>query len=87
MTKPAGPLVKQFEALSDEVDLVDFGIGRDFGGGAKEFFGSLTSLVIADEDESMEKVDRPVTFANSVQMFKVESTDDASSDLEFGEIE
>ncbi|XP_039446763.1 ribonuclease 3-like [Culex pipiens pallens] len=93
-TRPAVPLVEQYEALSDEADMGLEAISEsdeDFGGGGaatakKEHSSSLTSLVSADEDESAEKVDKPVTFANSVQMFKVEGSP-FSSDLESGEIE
>ncbi|XP_001843599.2 ribonuclease 3 [Culex quinquefasciatus] len=94
VTQPAVPLVEQYEALSDEADMGLEAISEseeDFGGGGgatvkKDLSSSLTSLVSADEDESVEKVDKPVTFANSVQMFKVEGSP-FSSDLESGEIE
>ncbi|XP_058814865.1 ribonuclease 3 isoform X2 [Topomyia yanbarensis] len=91
-------LVDQYDSLSDEVDLQLEAISEsdeEFEESQTveaEFNTSMVSDVSKDDEEQIE--DKIVvlkttksTFANSVQMFKVEGTDDVSSDLESGEIE
>ncbi|XP_062547442.1 ribonuclease 3 [Armigeres subalbatus] len=88
-------LVKQYDSLSDEMDLQleaisesdeDFGVAKI----KEEDRVSKMSVVNMNHDSAAENgvlhFDNG-TFANSVQIFKLEGTDDVSSDLESGEIE
>ncbi|XP_058450699.1 ribonuclease 3 [Malaya genurostris] len=90
-------LVDQYDSLSDEVDLQLEAISEseeEFEGQTvqAELNTSMVSDVSKDDDEQLEDSDvvskiTESTFANSVQIFKVDGTDDVSSDLESGEIE
>lgn len=98
-SQKVGNLVEQYDSISDDMDLQleeisesddDFGDKLD----KTELHDiSMTSDVSRDEDSETETDCIPAiqqidsTFANSVQMFKIEGTDDVSSDLESGEIE
>lgn len=87
-------LVEQYESLSDEVDLQleaisesdeDFDVKSNLKQENKS--GVLLSGTNSSENVAENiaiKVEKE-TFASSVQMFKVEGTDDVSSDLESGE--
>ncbi|XP_055541222.1 ribonuclease 3 [Wyeomyia smithii] len=93
--KPLDSLVDQYESLSDEVDLQLEAISEseeDFDKtAAATVEEDLNTSIVKDtacksEEREMPKTQQD-TFANSVLMFKVDGTDDVSSDLESGEIE
>ncbi|XP_055639954.1 ribonuclease 3 [Toxorhynchites rutilus septentrionalis] len=92
-------LVEQYDSLSDDMDLQLEEISEseeDFCDKlvkTDQHDASMASDVSKDEDPETEKasfitaLQASCNFVNSVQMFKVEGTDDVSSDLESGEIE
>ncbi|XP_065072658.1 ribonuclease 3 [Ochlerotatus camptorhynchus] len=88
-------LVVQYDSLSDEVDLQleaisesdeDFGVKSE---PKQDHYNSIASDVSKNDDAAASGAinEEKGTFANSVQIFKIEGTDDVSSDLESGEIE
>lgn len=86
-------LVEQYESLSEEDDLQLEAISEsdeDFDAkpSLKEGVGKvLANIKVEDAVESNAIKVEKETFASSVQIFKIEGTDDVSSDLESGEIE
>ncbi|XP_053693070.1 ribonuclease 3 [Sabethes cyaneus] len=93
--KPSVCLVDQYESLSDEVDLQleaiseseeDFDKTPKLANEVRNTGDELKDAINKPKEKEIIKIQQD-TFANSVLMFKVEGTDDVSSDLESGEIE